>query len=371
MLATDSKLLSLRAAATVLVSRCRSRHAATRALLLAALTACSVNAATVAAGAGTVAAAVTETAVQAAGAQVAGDRVVEPRVVSATELPAGFVGHLAYESASGRLWLLSFGPPANPAAASSRLFELDPQTGAVLAEAALPLQGSFGPPAAVDGYLYAPVFWESQIYKIATDRERFGTVVETVPVPGVAELGMEGDGHYRYPFLEFTGLAVTPEKHLLLYANHAGELITLARDSGALVSRVKTLPGLGAIAGLPSADGRFLLLANHDADDFAVKEKVMGFAVRPIEVPVPTKRSRWGSFTARPEAKRVSWLLLDAATGAAEARVDLPDSPAYAGSLALVARQSRAGTPFGSLSFLTLGSEGLLTLEWTPSRGSG
>ena len=292
----------------------------------------------------------------------------EPRVVAVTRVPAGFVGHLAYEAASGRLWLLSFGPPANPAGAS-RLYELDAGTGAVLAEAALPFAGSFGPPAAVDGDLYVGIFWESRIYRLSTARQSFGAVVATLPVPGVAELGMERDGRYRYPFLEFSGLAVTPEKHLLLYANRAGELITLARD-GTVVSRVPTLRGLGALAGV-AADGRFLLLANQDAEDFTVREKVVGFDLRPAVVPVLTKRSRWGSFAARAAPKQVSWLLLDAADGAALARVDDADSPAFAAGTAIVRREAVAGAPYGRLSFLALGADGILTLEWTPGGGPG
>lgn len=286
-----------------------------------------------------------------------------PRVVSTLPVPAGFVGHVACDPASGRVWLVSFGPPANPSGAS-RLYELDPATGRVLREAGLPLQGSFAPPVAVDGRLYAGVYWESRIHEISTAPGDFGRVLRAIPVPGSAELGLGADGHYRYPFVEFAGLAADADGNLLVQASHAGELITLDRRTGALLRRVPIPAGLGGVTSVPGS--RPLLVANRDPENAAVVDKVMRFDVQPARVPVPTKRSRWGSFASRPDAKRVSWLLLDPRTGAVLAASEVADSPAHAASAALLRREEAPGAPFGRFRLLALGAGGLLTLEWTP-----
>ena len=293
-----------------------------------------------------------------------------PRVVRTLPVPPGFAGHLAYDPASGRLWLLSFGPPAGTAG-PSRLYELSPETGEVLARADLPLQGSFAPPAVVGGRLYVGIYWESRIYEIATDPGSFGKVTGTVEVPGTAALGLGGDGHWRYPFLEFAGLAPAPGGNLLVQASYAGELITLDRASGAVLRRVAIPRGLGGIAAAPGADGRTLLIADRDAENAAVVDKVQRFDVQPAFLPVPTKRSRWGSFASRPEPKTVSWLLLDPETGAVLASAEVAGSPVYAGSAALLRREPAPGAPFGRFLLLALGGSGLLTLEWTPEPSSG
>ncbi len=285
------------------------------------------------------------------------------RVVRTVPLPPGFVGHLAREPETNRLWLVSFGPPANPSG-PSRLYEVDPGTGRVLAEAELPLQGSFAPPVAIAGRLYVGVYWESRIHEISTGPDDFGRLLRSVPVPGTAALGLGADGHYRYPFLEFAGLAAAAGGNLLVQASHAGELITLDRETGAVLRRVPTLPGLGGVTAVPGS--RPLLIANRDPENAAVVDKVMRFDVQPERVPVPTKRSRWGSFAARADAKRVSWLLLDPETGAVLASTEVADSPAHAASTALLRREEAPGTPFGRFQLLALGASGLLTLEWTP-----
>ena len=289
-----------------------------------------------------------------------------PRVVRAVPVPQGFVGHLALEPETNRLWLVSFGPPANPSG-PSRLYEVDPATGRVLRQAELPLQGSFAPPVAIAGRLYVGVYWESRIHEISTGPDDFGRVLRSVPVPGTAALGLGADGHYRYPFLEFAGLAADAGGNLLVQASHAGELITLDRETGAVLRRVPILPGLGGIAAVQAVQGgRPLLIANRDPENAAVVDKVMRFDVQPARTPVPTKRSRWGSFAARPDAKRVSWLLLDPETGAVLVSTEVADSPAHAASTALLGREEAPGTPFGRFRLLALGAGGLLTLEWTP-----
>lgn len=293
-----------------------------------------------------------------------------PRVVRAVPLPPGFVGHLAYDPAAGRLWLLSFGPPANPAG-PSRLYEVDPATGGVLAQAELPLQGSFAPPAVIGGRLYVGVFWESRIYEISTAEGSFGQVAGSLPVPDPQALGLGQDGHYRYPFLEFAGLAPAAGGNLLVQASHAGELITLDRASGAVLRRVRAPRGLAGITAAPGPAGRPLLIASRDLAGAAVTDKVMGFDVRPTRMPVATKRSRWGSFASRPDPKRVSWLLLDPETGGVLASAELADSPAFAASTALIRREEAPDAPFGRFLLLALGGRGLLTLEWTPEREPG
>ncbi len=293
-----------------------------------------------------------------------------PRVVRSLPLPAGFVGHLAYDPASGRLWLLSFGPPASTTG-PSRLYELDPATGAVLARTELPLQGSFAAPAVVAGRLYVGVYWESRIYEISTAKDSFGRIAGVVAVPELAALGLGGDGHARYPFLEFAGLAPAPDGSLLIQASQAGELIALDRASGAVLRRVPTVQGLGGVTAAPGAGGRPLLIANRDAENVAVVDKVMRFELRPARQPVATKRSRWGAFAARPEPKRLRWLLLDAGTGEVLSSAEVADSPAYAASTAFVRREEAPGAPFGRFTLLALGGGGLLTLEWTPGPGEG
>ena len=292
------------------------------------------------------------------------------RVVRTLSAPEGFKGHLAYDPGSKRLWLISFGPPASPDGGPSRLYELDPCSGRVLARAELPLKGSFVSPVYLEGSLYVGIFWESAIYQIAVgDRARLGEVTATLPVPGVAVLGLEGDGSYRYPFLQFSALAATPRKDLLVHANHAGELIALERTTGHLVSRVKTVRGLGGMSTVTTSAGRHFLIGNLDAEDLAVRDKVVRFDARPVRTPVATKRSRWGHFTSRPEPKLVTWFLLDPATGEVLASVDRPDSPAFASSAAVVGHEAVPGTPYGRFRFLALGTPGILELEWTPAEG--
>src|SRR6187431_1773456 len=60
----------------------------------------------------------------------------ELAIKRAINVPDHFVGNATYDPASGRLWLVAFGPPFNTHG-RSKLYELDFASGRVLAEAEL------------------------------------------------------------------------------------------------------------------------------------------------------------------------------------------------------------------------------------------
>ena len=291
----------------------------------------------------------------------------EFKVLRSFSPPEGFIGNLTYDQKSGRLWLVSLGPPANTKGPST-IYEVDPADGRVLARAELPFKGVFGSPVYIDGYLYQGVFHESKMYKIvAGDRANLGKIVQTIPLPMLNDLKLTNEEIYKFPFIEFLGVAVTPDKNILIHAADLGEFITLDRETGKVLSRVRTLKGLGGISGVPAVNNEFLILGNYDAEDAAGKAKVRRFVFRAPHPIIPTKRTVVAIYAWRAEDKIVSWVVLDAKTGNPLASIDIPHSPVHASGTALIKHENVAGTPYGRFTFLAAGMDGILTIEWTPS----
>jgi hypothetical protein len=282
--------------------------------------------------------------------------------------PAGFAGHFASDAESGRLWLISYGPPANKLG-PSKLSELDPATGKVLVEAELPLLGGFGPPVAGGGYLYQPVNFESKIYKIAVGNpQRFGVIEGTLPIPMVSDLrpgaGGPGSEPLKFPWLEVSGIAIAADGNLVLHAGDLGELITISKDTGRVLKRTPTMKGLGGISGVRTDDGKYYLLANLDPDDAAARDKARRFDLRAPEV-VPWKRSKVTLFSHRADSKHVMWILVDGESGEPLASVEDEASPAFASGTTVAEFRPLEGA-YGRFTFLAMGPAGILTMRWSP-----
>jgi hypothetical protein len=262
-------------------------------------------------------------------------------------MPEGFIGNLAFDAESGRLWLVSLGPPTNTKGPST-VYEVDPKDGKILAQATLPFKGDFGEPVFYNGYLYQGIFHESKVYKIvAGDRANLGKIEKTIALPTLIDLKL-GDEAHSYPFIEFGGLTLTPDKNLMFHADDVGELITVERESGKLLSRSRTIKALGGIAGITGPNGEFLVLGNSDPRG--------GYCA--LSYPPSLSRS--------PEQKDISWALLDGKTGDVLASIRTQNSRAYASTVKIVKREDVAGSPYGKFTFLATGEDGIIELEWTP-----
>lgn len=292
--------------------------------------------------------------------------------------PQNFAGNLAYDAEGERLWLISFGPPAN--SIPSTLYELDINSGEVVRSVVMPFKGEFGPPAYIDGFLYQCVFHESKLYEIDVNASNFGKVVRAIPLPSLLDLRIKSDSEvFRFPFISFHGATATPDKNILLYADELYEFVTVDRKTGRIRKRVKTVPALEGIATVPAPRGEFLVLAKSDPVTAKVKADLRRFLFR-------------GAHTThaehKPTAQGVSWVLLNALNGkivrsvpatelrpyvatipsAAETK-ELPRSvflPFKPTSVAIVRHESVAGSPFGRFLFLTTAEEGIWQLGWTP-----
>jgi len=266
-------------------------------------------------------------------------------------MPDGFIGNLAYDDASGRLWLVSLGPPTNTKG-PSMVYEVDPRDGKVLAQAQLPFKGDFGEPVYYDGYLYQGIFHESKLYKIvAGDRANLGKIEKTIPLPNLIDLKLEDESH-SYPFIEFGGLTLTPEKNLMFHADDVGELITVERETGRLLARARSIKALGGIAATSGPNGELLVLGNSDPRG--------GYCA--LSYPPSLSRS--------PEQKDISWALIDGKTGDVLASIRTQNSRAYASTVKIIKREDVPGTAYGKFTFLATGEDGVIELEWTPVKES-
>jgi hypothetical protein len=286
----------------------------------------------------------------------------EYKVTASVPLPEGFVGHLAYQPSRDRLWLISYGPPAATRRPCS-FFELERRTGRVLVEKPLPFQGEFGAPAFLDGFLYQGIYHQRKIYKIAVDGPKAGEVVDTATVPPLAALDLSAhkDKTFRFPFFMFSALAVTPGPRFVTHSEDLGELVTLEPRSAKVLQQVPTQPSLAGLAAVPGPGGRTLLLANASPREFAMRNYQRRFLFRGGAPPAPM------TATGDPEENGVIWMLLDPASGEVLASTWRSPSRAAAGSVALLKIVPEDGKPYGRMTFLALGKEGLLTIEWAPS----
>lgn len=236
------------------------------------------------------------------------ERAPDPvRVTRVTRVPEGFQGTFAFDRATGRLWLVSYGPPANTKG-PSRIQELDPRSGRVLAQAELPFLGELATPVFLDGVLYQAVPYESKLYRVSVDRARFGAVEGSVPLPSMRDLATPDEMHvYRFPFVNFSGAAPTADGKLLMYAEELGELITLEPRTGRVVSRVPTLQSLRGVT-MVNAGGRQLVLAGADPTEAELKAQMRLFMFRSAEGIVPPS-------SADVRSRPTSGVLLDPASG--------------------------------------------------------
>jgi hypothetical protein len=271
------------------------------------------------------------------------------KVVRTFAPPEGFIGNLTFDQASGRLFLVSLGPPTNTTGPST-LYELDPATGKVLAQAMMPFKGDFGQPVYLDGHLYQGVFHESKMYKVAVGGEAgFGAIVKSIPLPTINDLKLVDEAH-SFPFIEFGGVTVTPSRKIMLHADDVGEYITIEPETGAILERARTIKAMGGIAGVGDSQGRFLVVANSDPRG--------GYCA--LSYPPALSRSD--------EQKDISWALTDGRTGDVLASLRTQSSRAYASTIAMVKHEELAGAPYGRFTFLATGEEGILEIEWTPGR---
>jgi hypothetical protein len=271
------------------------------------------------------------------------------KVLRTFPAPAGFLGNLAYDRESGRLWLISLGPPTNLKSASI-LYEVDPKDGTILALAEMPFVGDFGEPTYSDGHLYQGIFHQSKMYKIDVRRGAdFGKIVKVIPLPTLNDLNLVNEAH-SYPFIEFGGVTATPDNNILIHADDVGEYIKIDRETGQILHRARTIKAMGGITGIQGAKGQFLVVANSDPRG--------GYCA--LSYPPALSRS--------PEQKDISWALTDGMTGEVLASIRIQDSRAYASTISLVKHEEVASIPYGRFTFFATGEEGILEIEWTPGR---
>ena len=292
------------------------------------------------------------------------------RYTGTLKTPGPAAGVFAYDAASVRLWWISFGPPAN-ASGPSRIHELDPASGQVLASADLGFTGSLASPAYSDGFIFVPVPHESAIYKLAVDRAVLGQVAGRLQLPSYADLPgadrprTNGES-LRFPWLDITALVAGRGHTLIAYASDIGELITLDRDSGAVLGRVQTMKNLGGIAAFRDARGVDFVVANYDPEDAAARVKARRFVNR-SPVQIAAKKTRVTFYARRPDDKTVSWVLIEAVSGTPVAALDVPHSAAFATTISLAGYEPAGAGEYGKLRVLAAGPESILTLEWLPA----
>jgi hypothetical protein len=289
----------------------------------------------------------------------------EFKVVKLVKAPDNFMGGLAYDRGGGRLWLLSVGPPANTRT-SSILYRIDPETGKVMAQAKMPFLGEFGAPVYLDGNLYVGIPHASRLYKVSVDDASFGRIVREVRLPTLNDLDERISEPFRFPFINFPGLAVTPDKRLLLHAEDLGLLLTIDPESGRMLNKVRTMKGLSGATTAMGPGKELLLLGNADPEMTLLKRDMRIFMFRSAHGFTPPYAVRTEQSCGRNEARDITWALLEAETGEILASTLDRCSRTRAGAVALVRQEMASGFPYGKLTFLTLGEEGILTVEWKP-----
>jgi hypothetical protein len=285
------------------------------------------------------------------------------KIVRVMPVPDGFVGHIAYDRDSRRLWLVSYGPPANTRSQST-LYEVEPSSGKILAQKALPFLGEFGAPLHRDGYLYVGVYHERKIYRVVVgDRARLGHIDGAIDVASINELDLRAykDKVFRYPFFTFSALADTPDGKLLTHSDDLSQFITLDAETGRVLKQVATQPSVAGLASVQGLEGQPLVLGNSNPREFAMTLQMRQWLFR-------------GSATAAPmasdapvEETGVNWMLLDPQSGEVLSSIWHAPSRAKASGIALIRHDRVEGSLYGRYVFFALGHEGILTIEWTPS----
>ena len=290
----------------------------------------------------------------------------ELKISKVMRAPGRFVGNVIRDPQSGRLWLLSFGPPANTVD-SSTLYEVEPSTGSVISRRSMPFLGEFGTAAYIDGFFYQAIAYESTMYKVdASETAQRDGIVGTVKLPTHGDIDSRDEDVYRFPFIAFTAATPASDGNVQLYAADLGELITVDKTSGAVIKRVRTTKGLGGLTRATIASGESLLLGTFDPVDSAFKQETRRFMFRASHGILPLETVRAEGNYGQPGQKTVTWVLLDAESGEVLASTSIESSRMTVGSVAFVKAERAPGTRFGKLVALTTGDEGIVTVEWTP-----
>jgi predicted aconitase with swiveling domain len=277
-----------------------------------------------------------------------------------------FVGNLASDQETGRLWLLSYGPPANTKGPST-LYEVEPTTGKVLAQARMPFLGEFGAPVYIDGFLYVGIAVESKLYKVAVnDRANLGKIVQTVPLPTLNDLEINFEEPFRFPFINFPSIAATPDKNILLNAEDLGLFIKIDKETGRIMNQVSSMKGLSAAINVSGPNQEAILLGNTDPEAALLKRDMRVFLFRARHGFTPPYAIRTEMPCKQQGARDITWVLLDPQSGEVLASALDRCSRTSAGSVALLKQEKRTGTRYGSYTFLANSDEGILTVEWVP-----
>lgn len=287
-------------------------------------------------------------------------------VTKISRLPNQFVGNVIYSPEVNRLWLLSFGPPANTKGPSV-LYELDPTNGKEIARATMPFLGEFGTPTYIDNVLYVGIPYESKIYKVSLEKDAFGKMMGTLAVPGLTELKLNApDEPYRFPFLNFTSVASSAEKNLILVADDTGYLVHIDKETGEILKKISTIKGLDGAITVSHGENVNFIIGNQDPETVLLKTESRRFMFRarhgftpPYAIRTETPCSRYG-------VRDINWVVLDAGTGEVLSSTFQACSRAAAGSLSLIKHESIEGTRYGKFTFYGIGDEGLVTVEWIP-----
>lgn len=285
------------------------------------------------------------------------------RVTRVFKAPENFMGGLAYDSAGKRLWLLSVGPPANTKS-SSTLYELNPETGKVLAQAKMPFLGDFGSPTFFNGHLYVGIPHSSKLHKVSVESgSEFGKVVSTVPLPTLNDLDETFSEPFRFPFINFPSLTPTPDKKLLMHAEDLGLFLLIDPDTGKLLKKSHTMKGIGGTAPVSGPNGEFLLLGNADPENTMLKRDMRVFMFRSAHGFTPPYAVQ---ACGRNDIRDITWALLEPDSGEVISSILDRCSRTKANAVALLKQEPIAGFPYGRLTFLTVSDEGVLTVEWKP-----
>lgn len=279
--------------------------------------------------------------------------------------PENFTGNLAYDPEGGRLWLLSFGPPANTKGPST-LYEVDPATGKVLAQTRMPFLGEFGAPVFMEGHLWVGVSVDSKLYKVAVGKSDFGKIVSSVALPTLNDLEFTTDEPFRFPFINFPNITATPDKQILLNAEDIGLLVKIDKETGKVLGQVTTMKGLGAAINVPGPNQEFVLLGNSDPEMALLKRDMRVFMFRAAHGFTPPYAIRTEVPCSKQGARDISWVLIDPQTGELLASTMERCSRASAGSVALLKQEKLPGTRYGRYTFFATGEEGILTVDWVP-----